>query len=225
MDRTAYEELADRYADQYGVDRSLFRRLIQQESGFDPNAVSRVGAIGLGQVMPATAADPGHGVTPLAAEDLMDPEKNLRFSAEYLSAMLNKFDGDPRLGLAAYNAGAGAVAKYGDIPPFEETQNYVAKILGSEELNATRPQARPTDSLAPSTSLRPKMRPEGLGDEQAANKSFLDELSDSMAYLDASQLGKGARRPKDMDLGARIEPGRAGGGARALKRLGLASLV
>lgn len=207
MDITAYDELINRYAGENELDPSLLRRLVAQESAFDPSAVSNKGAQGLAQVMPATARDPGYGVTPLAAEDLMDPEQNIRFSAEYLAAMMNKFDDDPRLALAAYNAGPGAVMKYDGVPPFEETQNYVSKIL----------------DLAVPTSLRPVRRPEGLADKQAANKSSVDGVMDSLAYLDLAEMSGGARKP--VDLGSRITPGRAGGGARALKRLGIASLV
>ena len=124
-----YYELADATAERYGLDKELFRRQIQQESGFQESAVSPVGARGLGQIMPDTAAKPGYGVTPLAADLIDDPEENLRFAAEYMRAMLDKYDGDYSLALAAYNAGAGAVDKAGGVPEFEETQNYVSKIL------------------------------------------------------------------------------------------------
>ena len=124
-----YYELADAMARRFGLDPELFRRQIQQESGFQESAVSPVGARGLGQIMPDTAAQPGYGVTPLSADLIDDPEENLRFSAEYMAAMLKKYDGDYRLALAAYNAGAGAVDKAGGVPDFEETQNYVSKIL------------------------------------------------------------------------------------------------
>jgi hypothetical protein len=152
--------------------------------------------------MPATAADPGFGVRPLAAEDLMDPSENLRFSAEYFSAMLREFDGNERLALAAYNAGPGAVKKYGDVPPFEETQNYVRSILGGDG---------PT---------RPVMRPDR---EQASNKSFLDSLASGFQYLDLEQLGGAPRIPRS-DLSV-YRPRATGTGAQALKRLGIASLV
>ena len=221
MAGSAYEDLADQYADQYGLDRSLFRRLIQQESRFDPTAVSPVGAIGLGQVMPATAARPGYGVTPLSKDKLSDPAENLRFSAEYFSAMMDEFDEDPRLALAAYNAGAGAVQRYGGVPPFEETQNYVAKIMGpsyvafgDEYPDDTSRNAAETLMLDESTAANKA---------QADNNSPLDSLSEAMKYLDLSEMSGGAK--KTTDLGTRITPGRAGGGARALKRLGLASLV
>jgi soluble lytic murein transglycosylase-like protein len=99
--------LAAQMAERYGLDPQVFVRQIQQESSFNPQARNRrTGATGLGQVMAATAQDPGFGVTPL--RDRLDPVENLRFSAEYMAAMLNKYDGDYRLALAAYNAGPGA---------------------------------------------------------------------------------------------------------------------
>ncbi len=117
-----YIEMATAIAREEGVDPDLFVRLIQQESSFNPDAVSSAGAIGLGQLMPGTAADLG--------VDPTDPEQNLRGSARYLRQQLDTF-GDTRLALAAYNAGPGNVRKYGGIPPFKETQNYVSEILGT----------------------------------------------------------------------------------------------
>jgi soluble lytic murein transglycosylase-like protein len=117
-----YIEMATAIAREEGVDPDLFLRLIQQESSFNPDAVSSAGAIGLGQLMPDTAADLG--------VDPYDAEENLRGSARYLRQQLDEF-GDTRTALAAYNAGPGNVRKYGGIPPFEETQNYVSKILGT----------------------------------------------------------------------------------------------
>jgi soluble lytic murein transglycosylase-like protein len=117
-----YIEMATAIAREEGVDPDLFLRLIQQESSFNPDAVSSAGAIGLGQLMPGTAAYLG--------VDPYEPEENLRGSARYLRQQLDSF-GDTRLALAAYNAGPGNVRKYGGVPPFEETQNYVSKILGT----------------------------------------------------------------------------------------------
>ena len=218
MGPTAYDDLIQQNAERYGLDPALFRRLIAQESRGDPTAVSGAGAEGLGQVMRDTARDPGYGVTPLAAENLQDPAENLRFSAEYFAAMLNEFE-DPALALAAYNAGPGAVKKYDGVPPFEETQNYVSTILTGE--GPLRPRARPTDDLAPMESLRPKLRPDGLGEQEANNKSG-DYLSDALQYADLSQL-MGAPRYKFNPPG--IRQGSRGTGASALKRLGIASLV
>jgi hypothetical protein len=143
-------------AERYGLEPDVFVRQIQQESSFNPQARNRrTGATGLGQVMAATAQDPGFGVTPL--RDRLDPVENLRFSAEYMRAMLDKFDGDYAKALAAYNAGPGVVDRAGGIPAFEETQNYVARILGGQ----LRPEPRPDGLGTPST--RPELRPAVLG--------------------------------------------------------------
>lgn len=125
-----YSELAASYAQRYGLDPEIFVRQMVQESGLNPDAVSPKGAVGIAQIMPQTARDPGFGIAPI--DDPRDPEEALRFGAEYMRAMLDRYDGDYGLALAAYNAGPGAVDKAGGIPPFEETQNYVRTILGGK---------------------------------------------------------------------------------------------
>lgn len=122
-----YSELAASIAREYGLNPEIFVRQMMQESGLNPDAVSPAGAVGIAQIMPDTARDPGYGIAPIS--DRRDPESSLRFGAQYMRAMLDKY-GDYGLALAAYNAGPGAVDKAGGIPPFEETQNYVSKILG-----------------------------------------------------------------------------------------------
>jgi hypothetical protein len=117
-----YVELARQKALKYGLDPNLFVRQIQAESSFNPNAVSSAGAIGLGQIMPATAKE--LGINP------EDPDQNLEGAARYMRQQLDTF-GDYSLALAAYNAGAGNVKKAGGIPNFTETQNYVSKIMGT----------------------------------------------------------------------------------------------
>lgn len=107
--------------------------VMQQESAGNPRAVSPKGAQGLMQIMPETARDPGFGVTPLQGWDGINPmtasaEEQMRFGNDYLNAMSKHFGGDVAKTLAAYNAGPGAVQKYGGVPPFQETQNYVKKI-------------------------------------------------------------------------------------------------
>jgi soluble lytic murein transglycosylase-like protein len=120
---SAYDAQITAAATKYGIDPALLKGLIRQESNFNPNAKSGAGAQGLTQLMPGTAA--GLGVT-----DATDPAQAIDGGAKYLKAQLDRFGGDPSKALAAYNAGPGAVAKYGGIPPYAETQNYVTKVLG-----------------------------------------------------------------------------------------------
>lgn len=116
-----YLEVAKAAARKHGVPEEMFLRLVQQESGWNPGAVSPKGATGLAQLMPGTAA--GLGVDP------SNPRENLDGGARYLRMMYDKF-GSWRLALAAYNAGPGAVEEHDGIPPFDETKNYVIAILG-----------------------------------------------------------------------------------------------
>ena len=109
-------------AAKYDVDPALIEAVIKQESAYDAGAQSGVGAQGLMQLMPATAAD-------LGVENSMDPRQNVMGGAKYLSQLLGQYDGNMTMTLAAYNAGPGNVAHYGGVPPFEETQNYVQKVL------------------------------------------------------------------------------------------------
>ena len=109
-------------ADTYDVDVNLLKCIAYAESSFRPGITSSAGAMGIMQLMPATAEG-------LGVQDAYDPEQNIMGGAKYISIQLERFDGDIELALAAYNAGPGNVEKYGGIPPFEETQNYVKKIM------------------------------------------------------------------------------------------------
>lgn len=119
---SGYDNIIDSAAKKYGLDPALIKGIIRAESGFRANAVSGVGAQGLMQLMPATAA--GLGVT-----DPFDPEQNIDAGARYIKGQLDRFGGDVTKALAAYNAGPGNVIKYDGVPPFKETQNYVNKVL------------------------------------------------------------------------------------------------
>lgn len=116
-----FKGLIEIKAQKYGLDPKLLAGLIRQESNFNPYAVSHCGAMGLGQLMPETAR--GLGVV-----DPFNASQNLDGAAKYLRQMLDKFGGSTEKALAAYNAGPGAVQKYGGIPPYSETQNYVRSI-------------------------------------------------------------------------------------------------
>ena len=137
-----YRAAARAAAEQYGIRPDMFERLILRESNFDPMARSPKGALGLAQVMPATARDPGFGVTPLA--NPMDPIESLRFGAEYLSALIREFGGDEKRAVAAYNAGVGRVRKAGGVPDIQETRDYVDFILKGRG-PVTAPPPRPAN--------------------------------------------------------------------------------
>jgi len=119
---TTYDSIIDEHATQHGVRSDLVRAVIQAESAFNPTARSVKGAMGLMQLMPATAV--AYGVS-----NAYDPAENIRAGVAYLRGLLDRYSQNEELALAAYNAGPTAVEKYGrTVPPYRETKNYVAKI-------------------------------------------------------------------------------------------------
>ncbi len=116
-----YDASINDHARRQGVAADLVRAVIQVESAFNPVAVSNKGAMGLMQLMPATARE-------LGVNNPFDPDQNIRGGVTYLKQLLNRYDQKVELALAAYNAGIGNVTKYGKVPPFKETRNYVDKI-------------------------------------------------------------------------------------------------
>lgn len=118
-----YHDLIHETAARYGVDPDLVEAVVQVESGYNPDAVSSAGAMGMMQLMPATARA-------LGVQDPFDPVQNIDGGVRYLKALLDRYGGDLVKALAAYNAGSGAVDHYGGVPPFAETQLYVQSVLG-----------------------------------------------------------------------------------------------
>jgi len=129
----AYEQFIREAATQYKLDPNLIRAVMRTESAFNPHAVSRVGAQGLMQLMPALASDMG-------VKNPFDPRDNIMGGARYLRQLLDAHRGNIRLTLASYNAGPGNVKRYKGVPPFKETHNYVKKITGLLAAEAEAPE-------------------------------------------------------------------------------------
>ncbi len=169
---------------QHGIDYELLKALIVAESGFDAQAVSPKGAIGLMQVMPATAERwgvRGDARTPLAKR-LADPQVNVRTGTRYLRHLIDLFPGQLDLALAAYNAGEGAVQRAGNrIPPFRETQNYVKTVMQLYAMLKPPQPARPAPVVAASSPRRVRMELPGQVPGRASMPPSLTAPSPALA--------------------------------------------
>lgn len=198
---TQYDSAIASAAQRYRIDPGIFARLIQQESAGDPNAVSSAGARGLAQLMPGTAA--GLGV------DASDPQQNLDGGARYLRQMLDRYGGDYRLALAAYNAGPGAVDEYGDVPPYAETQQYVTGVLGSGpaavQQQVSQPVAQPAQQPAgsPPVVSQPSTAQSVLtGDDLIKLMTWLYQQQQSAALAPSQTTGYAPASLTGGDAGA-----------------------
>ena len=188
----SYRETATRYAEKYGIDPGLYHALIQQESGWDPSARSGAGAEGLSQIMPDTGRDPGFGVRPV---NINSTDDQLRFGAEYFSAMLDRYDGNVDKALAAYNWGAGHAddwsGNHANLP--EETRDYISNITGSsrgQDYASSREirDQEQTDRMAQDKPRKPGIGTKwfGMSEENSA------KLGDAFKSMGAATLSDSA---------------------------------
>jgi soluble lytic murein transglycosylase-like protein len=138
---SAYVPLIEQAAARNGVDPAVLYGLIEQESGFDPNATSRAGALGLTQLMPGTASS-------LGVSEPLNAAQSIEGGARYLGQLLRQFSGNTTDALAAYNAGPGAVQQYGGVPPYPETQQYVSKVLANAANYSSTASSGATGTIA-----------------------------------------------------------------------------
>ncbi len=121
--RTRFDALIESVASHHEVEPALVKAIVQAESSFNPNAVSRAGARGLMQVLPETASI-------FSVENLLDPQQNLQAGVQYLKHLIELFDGNVTMAVAAYNAGPSRVRRHRGVPPYNETRNYLTKVMG-----------------------------------------------------------------------------------------------
>lgn len=128
ISREQIDSLIEKYSEKMAIDSNFVKAVVKQESGYNPKALSKCGAKGLMQLMPGTASA-------LGVSDPYDASQNIEGGIRYLKGLLQRFNGDMELALAAYNAGPNAVKKYGTVPPYPETQNYVKSVMSMYRKN------------------------------------------------------------------------------------------
>lgn len=180
------DDIFARASERYGVPLNLLKAVAKAESGFQADAVSSCGAQGIMQLMPSTARS-------LGVEDSFDPEQNVMGGAKYLSGLLNRY-GDPKLALAAYNAGSGNVAKYGGIPPFAETRNYVEKVMRYAGGDVSVPSGTGTAGLSGLSGETPARSASGSSFTQEEYSDFLRILGQQLALSIANTASDSAVR-------------------------------
>jgi hypothetical protein len=179
--RARYTPEIREIAERYGMDPVLVEAVIRVESAFNPLAVSRKGARGLMQLMPSTASA-------LGVQDSFDPRQNIDGGVRHLRALIERYNGDLPLALAAYNAGEGAVETHGGIPPFPETQQYVRKVLH---------QARPAREVPKATAARPA----GAASSATASAGSVRPPTAGPVEATADPAAAAARRPTSPSAG------------------------
>lgn len=211
-----YRRIARRKARKYNINPRYFVRQIDAESGFNPNAVSPAGARGIAQIMPATAQ--GWGVNPDR------PKAALDAAAKNMAGYLKSYKGDWRKALAAYNAGPGAVAQYGGVPPYAETQAYVKKILAGGSPRERGSGSGRKASTRSVTTRTPRVDNSAL--RQSLKLGYLDERGDPDALLRLATGLQGAKNVPGRSVTRTTrttrsngsERGPKGGGRRAVRK-------
>ena len=195
LDAGSLEEIFAEAAQTYQVDVNLLKAIAKQESNFQPDATSSSGAQGIMQLMPTTAQS-------LGVENAYDPYENIMGGAKLISKLLQQYQGDTTLALAAYNAGSGNVAKYGGVPPFEETQNYVVKVQQYYQNGVDVPDVlagEQEESKAETAAKLVSMLSEFPN--HASYQVFLSQLEQTMAQEDSGSTKSDAQAAYERLLG------------------------
>ena len=178
------EQIFQKASNTYGVSKDLLKAMAKAESNFRADATSHCGAMGIMQLMPQTAAS-------LGVTDAYNPEQNIMGGAQYISRLLEKYNGNLSFAVAAYNAGSGNVDKYGGIPPFNETQNYVVKVLRYLEEGVTIPDSSGSAATGVSTGASAgwsSLQSAGSSSSTGPLQNILNKYFDYDDYLEFLQL-------------------------------------